>query len=128
MLLTKAGMVDPRMRRTDPRELADRAEAWAEVLVDVAMADALEAMRAHYRESSDALMPSDVVERCAPVERWDVPDVTDQVVEESRLRALEAAGVTEAEFEARKGDRAWVLATFPVERRELTYSEDGEPE
>jgi hypothetical protein len=85
-------------------------------------------MQEHYRSSSFPLMPVHIAERCRPVERWDVPDVTDQVIEESRLRALEAAGVSEEEFQARKHDRAWLAATFPEERRELTYGEDGEPE
>lgn len=113
VLLTKAGMVDPRMRRVDPMEAADRAEAWADLLGDVSLADALEAMHEHYQSSTDALMPAHIMDRVAPVDPWAaLPDVTAEVVEESRVQALAAAGVTEEEFRAHEHDAAWLRARF----------------
>ncbi|MEX1078902.1 MAG: hypothetical protein WED09_07325 [Homoserinimonas sp.] len=105
---------------------------WLDTIGDLELDVALEALKKFRRERPGTyLEPGHLLELSGVLDvpdRWDVPDVTDQVIEESRLRALEAAGVTEAEFEARKHDRAWVLSTFPVEQRQLTYGEDGESE
>ena len=112
VFLTKAAMLDPRMKRLDPAEQADMASMWAEVLEDVSLGDALEAVRVHYRSSGLAITPADVV-RLAQVEEpspW--KDITAEIVAESKARALEAAGVTEAEYEAHKDDAAWVRAKF----------------
>lgn len=110
VLLTEAAAVDPRMRRLDPMEAAHRAEAWATILDDVPLANALDAMRAHYRVSRDALMPADVLELAGVVsDPWAGVRDLDR---EAYLEQLEAAGVTEAEVEAHRGDRAWVEAKF----------------
>lgn len=113
VLLTKAGIVDPRMRRTDPAEAADRAEAWAEILSDVALPDALEALAAHYRSSKDALMPADVLEHLgvAP-NRWaGIRDLD----EEENQRRLDAAGVTREDVLAHRHEPGWLERTFGVE-------------
>lgn len=113
VLLTKAGMVDPRMRRVDPNEAADRAEAWAEILETVDLGEAIAAMRTHYAVSAETLLPVHIMDRVAPVDPWaNIPDVTGQVIEESKQRALAAAGITEAELEAHQHDDAWVRSKF----------------
>ena len=96
MFLTTAGVIDPRMKRVDPVEQADMATAWARVLADVSLEDALAALEQHYRQSRDAIMPADVL----ALLRIDVssvsviPDRTAEVLAESRRAQLEAAGTT----------------------------------
>jgi len=107
-------MIDPRMRRLDPTENADRAEVWAEILADVTLEDAFGAMRDHYATSTEGLLPAHIMDRCAPVDPWvNLPDITDEVMRESKLRALAAAGVTEAEFDAHEDDPVWLVSKFP---------------
>lgn len=55
-LLTACGVADPRIRADD----ADVA-FWAEVLGDIDLHVALEALKAHYRESADRIMPAHVI-------------------------------------------------------------------
>lgn len=110
VLLTRAALLDPRMKRVDVGEQADMASAWADVLEDVALAVALEAVTVHYRVSSTALMPADVLEYAGvTADPWAGVRDLDR---ENYLEQLEAAGVTEAEVEAHRGDRAWVEAKF----------------
>lgn len=122
VLLTKAALLDPRMKRVDEATQADMAIAWADVLVDIKLSDALVALEAHYRESWDPIMPADIVGRVgAPVDPWvSVPDVTAEVVAASRARQLEAAGVTEEEFEAHRHDAVWLAAKFPERAAEVS--------
>lgn len=62
MLLTMAARIDPRMKRVDPNEQADMATAWATVLDDVTLEDAIAAARAHYRsDGTRTLTPADIV-------------------------------------------------------------------
>ena len=56
-LLTLASAFDG---RTVDRETAT---VWAEVLADVSLTDATEAMKAHYREEGRWMMPAHVVQR-----------------------------------------------------------------
>lgn len=60
ILLTKAALLDPRMKRTDQREQADMAIAWAEVLADVTLADGINAVNAHYATDTRAVTPADI--------------------------------------------------------------------
>ena len=61
VLLTRAALLDPRMKRVDPVEHADMATAWAEVLHDVDLEPALTAVAVHYRSSREPIMPADVL-------------------------------------------------------------------
>lgn len=80
VLLTAAALLDPRMKRVDPHEQADMATAWAGVLADVSLADALRVLPEHYRVSTDRLMPGNVwalvqaetggVPKLAPRDAW----------------------------------------------------------
>ena len=114
VFLTKAALLDPRMKRVNPVEQADMAEEWAAVLEDVPLADALGALRAHYRAESSSIMPAHVLARLHVSDDAPDPwkDITAEVVEESKQRALAAAGVTEAEYEANKDDSEWVRVKF----------------
>jgi hypothetical protein len=116
VFLTEAALLDPRMKRVNEVEQADMASMWADVLADVSLADARAAMRAHYRSQTIPMMPAHVLERVVVVDEMfsRIPDVTDQVIAESKARALEAAGVTEDEFEAHQHDAAWIRAHFPT--------------
>lgn len=117
MLLTRAALLDPYWRRAEPTEQAERASVWAEVLEDVALPDALKAVDGHYRTKTSTIMPADVLEFVGIVDEAEssIPDVTAEVVAESKRRALAAAGVTEAELDAHAGDVAWLRAHFPAE-------------
>ena len=121
VFLTKAALLDPRMKRVNPEEQADMASMWAEVLEDVPLADALVALTKHYRAESIPIMPSHVL---AAIGMHDdtstLVDITDQVVAESKARALAAAGVSEAEFEAHQHDAAWIRQRFAARELETT--------
>ena len=121
VLLAKAALNDPRMKRVDPVERADMAEEWAEVLHDVTLTDAVAAMREHYASSRDAIMPADIRKLAGAVDGAALPDITDQIVEASKQRMLAAAGVTEAEYLDHTDDEPWLRAHFPTEfeQREL---------
>jgi hypothetical protein len=68
-VLTFAALLDPRMKRSDPAEAADRAEAWAlavpgEVTVEAARA----AVAEHYQQSRESLMVADLIALAVPGE------------------------------------------------------------
>jgi hypothetical protein len=113
VVLTKAALLDPRMKRVDQVEQADMATAWAEVLVDVDVQEALAAVVAHYRTAREPIMPADILDRVG----WEAPspyeNITAHVAAAQKLRALERAGVTEADFEKHKHDPAWIRKHFP---------------
>jgi hypothetical protein len=48
-LLTWSALIDPRLKRVDVVEAADRAEAWSVLLGDVELEDAKAAVIEHYR-------------------------------------------------------------------------------
>jgi hypothetical protein len=60
VLLTQAALLDSRLRR-DPEERAQMATAWAQVLADVPITRALDALAEHYREQTRSVMPADIV-------------------------------------------------------------------
>lgn len=119
-LLTKAALIDPRMKRADPHEWADMATAWADVLDDVTLADAADALRRlqRGRRGTDApILPGDILDEIGEVVA--APGIGEDLTEQLGMRrALEDAGVTEAEYRAHAHDRAWVEATFGP-RREI---------
>lgn len=93
---------------------------WVDTIGDLDLQVALDALRRFRRERPGVYLEPGHLLELAGVEAADpwasVPDVTGLVVEESKRRVLAAAGVTEAEYEARKHDVAWVRATFaPLE-------------
>lgn len=93
VLLTRAALLDGRLRR-EPEERAQMATAWAQVLADVPLEPALEALSAHYREQTRSVMPADIA---ALVE--DVPaDGTNDV---DGRAWLSSRGIDPAAFEAR---------------------------
>jgi hypothetical protein len=69
-VLTFAALLDPRMKRTDPNEMADRAEAWASALdaagVEADVAAARAAVERHYATSRDPLMVADLIDLIEP--------------------------------------------------------------
>lgn len=115
VFLTKASIFDPRMKRVDPVEQADMATAWAEILPEVALIDALDVLAKHYRAQTSTLMPADILSALGVVDTGDsvLIDVTEAQVEDDKVRRLAEAGVTAVEFEAHKSDLAWLKVTFP---------------
>lgn len=89
VLLTKIALLDGRFKRT-PEEQAQMAVAWAEVLAEVALNAAIEAVTEHYAAETRGIMPADIVEACPVRSSSWVGNVTEQ-----RL-AAEAAGRVKA--------------------------------
>lgn len=106
MLLTRAALLDPRMKRVDPLEQKDMATAWASVLTrgGVTLEAALAAVEEHYSSSRDSVMVSDVVALAAPATTPGIEDITPQLEAEwaARPRAIEA------------GDRMRPVEGWPV--------------
>lgn len=99
-LLTIAAELDPRVTVS-----VAKVEAWHSILSDLTAADAWEAVRAHYRSSTEVLMPAHVVDGVREILRerfWDGPQL---VPEEHRLCV--AAGVSPEEYEDRRGDEGF---------------------
>lgn len=97
VLLTRAAMLDARMKRTDPVDQADMAEAWSRALPDVTLVDALAATEAHYRSSRDAVMIADIV---AAVGAPAVESPYEETHDGSQRAVLETFGTTPEEYEA----------------------------
>lgn len=121
VFLTKAALLDGRFRRT-PEEQADMAVAWAEVLVDVTLPDALEALRQHYRAEARAITPADV--RSLAAELDDARDTTTDGRERAERDAwLRLHGIEPAEFDhlvASGMAPARVLQDRGIDLREIT--------
>ena len=67
MLLTKAALVDRWMRFSTPQELVAAAKEWANVLAEVTLDVALEALTAHYATERRSIMPADIVDFAPPL-------------------------------------------------------------
>lgn len=69
-VLTYAALLDPRMKRIDPEEAADRAEAWAAALdaagVEADADTARAAVERHYVTSREPLMVADLIDLIEP--------------------------------------------------------------
>lgn len=63
VLLTKITLLDGRFKRS-PEEQAQMATAWAPVLADVSLEDAIVAVNDHYAVETRGIMPADIVEAC----------------------------------------------------------------
>jgi len=114
VFLTRAAMLDPRMKRIDPVDQADMAEAWSVVLDDVALDAALIILREHYREHSDSITPADVV---AGVGAEAITSPYPQIHDGSKRAVLESFGTTPEEYDTNPVVRERVLAEF--RQREL---------
>src|SRR4051812_39181057 len=105
------------MKRTDDVERADMAEAWADVLHDVDLADALEALRALQRRrlaSEPAIQPGDVLAEIGVVEAAPVKDLDPEWLAESKRRALAEFGYTPEQYDADEQVQADVAARWTV--------------
>lgn len=120
VLLTKAAVLDPRMKRVNVVEQADMATAWAEVLEDVSLADALLVLPVHARESSDPLTPARVFALVDEATSHRPPNITQERLQGLR-QALTAAGVAPEAYEAARArlDDAQLLAWLPSSVREI---------
>lgn len=62
-LLRQAAMIDPRFEPQGREHAEQMAAAWAVVLGEVTLDEALTAMTTHYRTSANRLMPVDILSR-----------------------------------------------------------------
>ena len=62
-MLRQAAMLDPRFEPQGRDHAEQMAAAWAVVLGEVTLDEALVAMTAHYRTSANRLMPVDIISR-----------------------------------------------------------------
>lgn len=87
---------------------------WHELIGELDLADAMAALKRFRREQPGVyLEPGHLLELVAPVDPWaGLPDITGEVVAESRRVALAAAGVSEEEYRAHEHDAAWVRSRF----------------
>lgn len=89
---------------------------WHELIGDLDLEPALAALRKFRRERPGVYLEPGHLLELAGVDESDpwshLPDSTAEVIAESKAKQLAAAGVTEAEYEQHKGDRAWLAAKF----------------
>lgn len=117
-VLTFAALLDPRMKRTDPNEMADRAEAWALTIpVEVTVEAARAAVTAHYQRSSEALMVADLIALAGVAEVSPWVDRTDEALLAIATRELAALGTTPEEYRKDAATRARVNAA--LDKREI---------
>jgi len=114
VFLTRAAMLDPRMKRVDPVDQADMAEAWSTVLDDVALDAALIVLREHYRSSSDPITPAAIV---AGIGAEPTTSPYPEIHDGSQRAVLATFGTTPEEFDADPAVRARVLREH--QQREL---------
>jgi len=99
---------------------------WMEVVGDLDFEAAMQAVRRFRRERPGVyLEPGHLLELAGIRDEVvsDIPDVTAEILAESRRRQLEAAGVTEDEVRAHAGDEKWLAARFPQRAVEMVPAE-----
>lgn len=103
-LLTRAALLDPRMKRVDPVEQKDMATAWASVLTrgGVTLEAALAAVEEHYLGSREAITVADIVAAAAATTLPGVEDITAELEAEwaSEPKAIEGP-------DRMRPDRGW---------------------
>lgn len=109
VLLTKAALLDPRMKRVDPVEQADMATAWAEVLDDIPLLAALAAVREHYRREPRTITPADV-----RILAESIVDETAPTTTEIRERAQRDAWLIENGIDPAEWDRRVAAGQKPI--------------
>jgi hypothetical protein len=60
-LLAMAAIIDPRVSRKTEQEKSAMASAWIELLGDMTFDFAANQLKIHYQNSTDAIMPADLV-------------------------------------------------------------------
>lgn len=96
-------------------------EAWGDAIIEAAPSltyeAAVSAVNRHFATSTEYLKLAHITELAGAVDESPSPwrDWMPEIIAADRQRQLEAAGVTEEEFEAHKSDRAWLAAHFPAE-------------
>lgn len=89
---------------------------WHDTIGDLELSAAIDALRRFRRERPGVYLEPGHLLELAGV-RDDMPDswndISDELLAQSKARALEAAGVTAEEFAAHEHDVDWVRAHFP---------------
>ena len=88
---------------------------WHDTIGDLDFDDALAALKRFRRERPGVyLEPGHLLEYAGADVRPDPwRDITDEILADSKARALAAAGVTEVEYSEHENDVAWLRAHFP---------------
>lgn len=60
-LLAMAAVIDPRVSRKTDQEKSAMASAWLELLGDMPLDFAVTVLKKHYQESTEAIMPADLM-------------------------------------------------------------------
>lgn len=95
----------------DSRPLTEfSARAWHQLVGHVPFDEGLAAVQQHYREEHRWIMPSDVLERCAPDQPRYGVNATAELMSEQKQAWCEAHGVTVEEFDEHEGDVEWIEA------------------
>ncbi len=118
MTLTEMGFLLAKIQVGDNREVDEVVIAeWFDVIGDLDFDDARDALRQFRRERPGVyLEPGHLVELVGLEEVLpkQLRDFDLEYVEVTKREALEAAGVTEAEWEAHAGDEQWLREHFPA--------------
>lgn len=99
-LIRFAAAFEPRFKTGD--DLVERARAWAFVLPDVTLQEALEAARMHYATTTAMLMPAHIMQQLRRVE-------TDPAFQQQRAAWLAQHGITEQQLAAMTSDELQAL-------------------
>jgi hypothetical protein len=86
------------------------ARSWHQLIGQISFDEALAAVQQHYREEHRWIMPSDVLERCAPDRPRYGVDATAELMAEQKQAWCETHGVTVEEFDEHEGDTEWIEA------------------
>lgn len=122
VMLTKAALLDARMKRVDPQDQADMATEWAAALADVQLTVALKAVRVHYMRETRPIMPADVHAYADEVDDG-VPNTTTERELEQRNAWLLEHGIAPEEWDRRvaAGEKPIrILADSGIDLREIT--------
>lgn len=84
---------------------------WQDLIGDLDYSEAIEAVREHRRTSTEYLQPAHLV-AIAGKRTSSVDSIDDELQAGWKAAALEAAGVTAAEFAAHEHDVEWLRARF----------------
>lgn len=92
----------------DGRTLTElSARVWHQLIGDIDFDEALDAVKQHYREEHRWVMPSDVIDRCAPARMPYGPSASEELLAEQKAAWCAEHGTTPEEWDAHDHDDVW---------------------